>query len=83
MSCSVWGVPGRIVGYNMGGRPVCQTFGGNRSVLGKKSRSRSNPKSKKECGRAHMKWISRHKSKSAKGKKIMVRGSCRKKSNKK
>ena len=40
------------------------------SRYGKKSRS--NPKSKKSCDNAKMNWVSRHKSKSAKGRKIMV-----------
>jgi len=42
---------------------------------------KSNPKSRKACSIRKMKWVARHKSKSAKGKSIKVRGSCRKKSN--
>ena len=51
------------------------------TLFGKKSRSRSrsNPKSKKACDNAKMNWVKKHKSKSAKGKKITVRGSCKKK----
>ena len=45
-------------------------------------RKRSNPKSKKSCKSAHMKWISAHMSKSAKRKSIRVKGACRKKHNK-
>ena len=83
MRCSIWGMPGRVVGYNMAGRAVCQMDHDNsRHVLGKKkSRSKSKeskPKSKKSCDKENMTWVARHKSKTAKGKKIMVRGSCRK-----
>ena len=46
-------------------------------MLGRR-RKRSNPKSVKSCKKANMIWVGKHKSKSAKGKKIMVRGSCKK-----
>ena len=61
----------------------------SRSRSSSKSRSRSsspkraNPKSKKACANASMEWVKGHPSKSAKGKKIHVKGSCRKKHNKK
>lgn len=42
---------------------------------------RSNPKSRKACKSAHMKWVASHKSKSAAGKRVKVAGSCRKKHN--
>ena len=48
-------------------------------MFGKKSRGkRSNPKSKKSCDKAHMQWVSAHKSHSAKGKVIKVKGACKK-----
>ena len=114
--CTALRKPGRIVGFNWEGRPICQLhYDNSRHVickangmpgivvgvgsgktmcqvdhdysrhvadrLGKKSRSKkskSKPKSKKSCDKANMTWVAQHKSKTAKGKKIMVRGSCRK-----
>ena len=54
------------------------------ATLGKKKRStrkhgkRSNPKKRKSCKKANMIWVGKHKSKSSKGKRISVRGSCKK-----
>ena len=83
--CKVNGMPGRVVGTTYSGKALCQVdHDYSRHVadnLGKKSRSKkskSKPKSKKSCDKANMTWVARHKSKTAKGKKIMVRGSCRK-----
>jgi hypothetical protein len=48
-------------------------------MLGKRSRAkRSNPKSKKSCDKAHMQWVAAHKSHSAKGKVVKVKGACKK-----
>jgi hypothetical protein len=41
------------------------------------------PKSKKSCSKRNMSWVASHKSKDANGKKIKVKGSCRKRNNKK
>jgi len=38
------------------------------------------PKSRASCAKRHMRWSKAHASKSAKGKRIHVRGSCRRKS---
>jgi hypothetical protein len=46
----------------------------------RKRNSKRRPKSKSACKNRSMTWVKRHKSKSH-GKKVMVRGSCRKKSN--
>lgn len=51
----------------------------HRKMAGK----RSNPKSKKACEDANMKFVKAHKSKSAKGKSVKVKGFCRKSHNKK
>jgi len=40
-----------------------------------------NPKSKRSCKKRNMGWVDGHMSKTSKGKKIRVRGSCRKKHN--
>jgi hypothetical protein len=58
---------------------MISSYGKKRYWYGKKSRS---PKSRSSCAKRNMKWVASHKSKSAKGKKINVRGSCRKKNNK-
>ena len=47
----------------------------------RKRNSKRRPKSKSACKNRSMTWVKRHKSKSH-GKKVMVRGSCRKKNNK-
>jgi hypothetical protein len=54
----------------------------------RKSRSHAkkvhnNPKSRKSCAKRNMKWVDAHKSHDAKGKRIMVKGACRKKHNEK
>jgi hypothetical protein len=83
--CKANGMPGIVFGTNAKGKELCQVDHDYSlhvaDNLGKKSRSKkskSKPKSKKSCDKANMTWVARHKSKTAKGKKIMVRGSCRK-----
>ena len=50
----------------------------HRSVRKSRARKSSKPKSREACAKRNMLWVKKHMSKSAKGKKIVVRGSCRK-----
>jgi len=64
---------------------MLEMFGKKKRASGKRAsvKRASGKRSKKSCAKSHMLWVGPHKSHSAKGKVIKVKGACRKKHNSK